>query len=167
MTRILTAVALLILTGCGGWGGYIHQSEKFKFEFIFPDGWEVWDKSDDRRDFLQAMLDGSQDAKIEVTALPTAPDISVNEVYPFFLEGSGDAAELQDFQIEERGMVPASNGEGRFIKVKWTGEKKDMRGYRALFLGNRYRLDVRAEMTEEEFLKYEQDMSKMIKHLKL
>ncbi len=161
------ALALLSIAGCSSWGGYIHDSAKFKFHFAFPEGWEVWDKSDDRRDFLMGVYKGNPDTKLEMTATPVAPDIETNELYPFFLDGSGDAGELQDFGIDDKGLVSASNGEGRFVTVRWKGEKFDMRGYRALFLGNRFKLEVRAEVPEEMFMEHEAELNRMIRELKL
>jgi len=164
---IALTLALLTITGCSSWGGYIHESSRYNFKFTFPVGWEIWDKSDDRRDFLTGTYKNLPDTKIDMTATPIAPDIEPTEIYPFFLEGSGDAAELLEFSIEDKGLVSASNGEGRFVKVKWKGEKVNMRGYRAIFLGNRFKLEVRAEMPEDKFSEQEAEFSRMIKELKL
>lgn len=158
---------LLLLAGCGGWGGYVHDSERFKFKLTFPDGWEVWDKSDDTVDFLQATYREKPETKIEVLAVRTAPDLEPNEIFPFFLGGSGDAVNLQDFAIEEKGTVSAQNGDGRFIKVRWTGEKLSMRGIRALFIGNRYRLSIVAEMSADDFPLQEAELMKMLRMLQL
>jgi len=163
---IIALVAISII-GCASWGGYIHDSARFKFQFTFPDGWEVWDKSDDRRDFLNGTFRGNTATKVEMIATPIAPDISPNELYPFFLDGSGDAGEFEEFSIDDKGIVSASNGEGRFVKVRWKGEKFNMRGYRALFIGNRYKLEVRAEMPEDVFPEQEPEFNKMVRAIKL
>ncbi len=163
----ILALALLTLAGCTSWGGYIHDSSRFKFQFTFPDGWEIWDKSDDRRDFLLGTFKGNTATKLEMTATPVAPDISPNELYPFFLDGSGDAGELEEFSIEDKGLVSASNGEGRFVRVHWKGEKTGMRGFRALFIGNRYKLEVRAEVPEDSYSEHEVEFNRMIRALKL
>lgn len=160
-------LVLLSIVGCTSWGGYIHDSSRYKFQFTFPDGWEVWDKSDDRRDFLNGTFKGNSNTKLEMTATPVAPDIEPNELYPFFLDGSGDAESLEEFSIDDKGLISASNGEGRFVKVRWKGEKSTMRGFRALFIGNRFKLEVRAEMPEDIFSEHEAEFNKMIKALKL
>lgn len=168
MNRILPILLLIpLVAGCTSWGGYIHESSRFNFTFTFPDGWEVWDKSDDRRDFLSGTYHSNQATKIEMIATPVAPDISPNELYPFFLDGSGDAESHEEFHIDDKGLVSASNGEGRFVKVRWKGEKVNMRGYRALFIGNRFKLEIRAEMPEDVFGEQELEFPKMVKALKL
>ncbi len=163
----LIALFLLLIIGCTSWGGYVHDSERYKFQFTFPENWEIWDKSDDRRDFLTGTYKGNTNTKMDMIATPVAPDISPNELYPFFLDGSGDAMSLEEFSVQDKGVISASNGEGRFVKVHWKGEKSGMRGFRALFIGNRFKLEVRAEMPEDIFPEQEVEFLKMIKALKL
>ncbi|MFH0765922.1 MAG: hypothetical protein V2A61_05830 [Calditrichota bacterium] len=158
---------ILFAAGCGGWGDYVYKSDRFKFKLTFPDKWEVMDRSDDKRDFLIAALPDIPDARIIVTALPVAPDISPNEIYPSFMEGKGDAAILMEFKITEKSTISAKNAEGRLIKVQWLGENTTMQGLRTIFLGNRFILEISAEMPQEQFLNHEIDLKKMIRLLEL
>lgn len=168
MLRILSSTLILLaLAGCDNWGDYQYESDKFKFKLTFPDGWEVWDKSDDARDFLSASITEKPDAKIELIATKTAPDISVNELYPSFESGGDDAYNLKEFTVEEKGTAKASNGEGRMIKVHWEGDKGNVKGIRFLFIGNRYQMTIRCQMAEDDYLTYEADFIKMVRRLQL
>lgn len=163
----LLSLSLLILFGCTSWGGYQHKSSRFKFTYTFPSGWEVWDKSDDRRDFLLANYKGDPKMSIEVIATPVAPDLSTNEVYPFFLEGSGDAGELNEFTIEDKGLMPTKNTEGRFLRAKWKVDQTYMRSYRGLFLGSRFKLEVKAVMNEDQMNEHEAELTRMFHEIDL
>jgi len=165
----LTAI---YLSGCGGWGDYVHKSDRFKFKIAFPVHWEVYDRSDNQIDYLEATLpDVSREARIVVRATPVAPDISPTEIYPMFLEGSGDAAILLEFVIEEKGTISSKTGDGRFIKISYLTEEHRIRGIRTLFLGGpvrgRYRLEVSMEMPADNFLDHEADFRKMISLMEL
>ncbi len=157
----------LSFIGCSSWGGYIHKSDKLPLKIIFPDKWEVFDRSDDRRDFLVATYPGSPESKIEVITTPTAPDIHPNEIYPTFQAGGGDQDDLLEFEVTDRGSVSCSNAEGRYIKVQWLGEKTRMKGYRALFIGNRYLLEIKISIPAEEFVNHELDLAKMMKFIEI
>ncbi len=165
--NIVLTMALLALAGCNRWGSYEFKSEKFSTKILFPDKWEVWDKSDDSRDFLVANYPNKPEAKIEVTSVHTAPDIETNEIYPTFESGGDDAVVLQDFGVDEKGTVSAANVEGRFIKVHWSGDKKNMRGYRAIFICNRYMLTLKADMVEDDYTQNEMDFLKMVRLMQL
>jgi len=168
MIRFLIAVTALILTtGCNNWGDYQYKSEKFNFSMTFPDKWEVWDKSDDARDFLVASIPDKPEAKIEVIVTKTAPDIHVNELYPTFESGGDDAATLQEFGVDEKKSISAANKEGRMIKVHWEGETKNMKGMRMLFLGDRFQMNIRIEMSEDDYVANELDFLKMAHRITL
>ena len=32
---ILGLTILFVISGCGGWGGYVHKSDRYDFKFIF------------------------------------------------------------------------------------------------------------------------------------
>jgi len=168
MKRLLFVFTILLATaGCDNWGDYQYKSEKFNFSMIFPDNWEVWDKSDDARDFLVASIPDKPEAKIEVIVTRTAPDIHVNELYPTFESGGDDPGTLQDFGVDEKKSVSAANGEGRMIKVHWSGETKNMKGIRFLFIGNRYQMNIRVEMAEDDYVANELDFLKMVHRIQL
>jgi len=168
MRRIaVVAAALLMLAGCDKWGDYKYESEKFKFKMTFPERWEVWDKSDDSRDYIVANLPDKPDSKIEVSVVRTAPDLHVNELYPTFESGGDDPSQLTEFGVDDKASVSAANGEGRMIKVHWTGERAKMKGIRFLFVGNRYVMNVRAEMSEDDFLTNEPEFLKMAHRIQL
>jgi hypothetical protein len=168
MRRLIIAfTVLIVLTGCSSWGDYEFQSDKFKFTVRFPDNWEVWDRSDDSQDLLVAALADKPEAKIVVTAIKSAPDLSPNEIYPTFEGGGNDAGVRKGFGVDGKGTISANNGEGRFIKVHWSGDKFNMRGFRALFIGNRFQLSINAEMKEDDYNLHEQDFLKMVRMLNL
>jgi len=164
---VVSFIAAMLIAGCARWGGYVHNSEKLPLKIIFPEKWDVFDRSDDRRDFLVASYPGSPDTKIEVTTTPTAPDIHPNEIYPTFQAGGGDQDDLLEFEVTDRGSVSCSNAEGRYIKVQWLGEKSRMRGYRALFLGNRYLLEIRISITADDYITHELELAKMMKYIEI
>ncbi|HHE46400.1 MAG TPA: hypothetical protein ENL08_01685 [Bacteroidetes bacterium] len=159
----IVLVVALLLQGCSSWGDYSFKSDRFKFKITFPERWEIWDRSDDRNDYLVASLpDDIRDASITVRATPTAPDIGTDEVYPSFLEGDGDAAILPKFEVLERGSISCKNREGRQIIYTYVAEKHRMKGIRTLFIGLRYILRVGMEMPEDNFDDYVLDFRKMI-----
>lgn len=158
----------LLFSGCGGWGDYVHKSDRFKFKFTFPQKWEVWDRSDDERDYLVAsLLDGPREAKIVVIADPVAPDISPNEIYPSFMDGGGDGAILTEFSVEGKGAISCKNGEGRYVRVSYLTEEYRINGMRVLFLGNRFKLQIDVEMPADDFVMHETEFFKMISLMEL
>lgn len=160
---IITMLLFSFLVSCGGWGDYEFKSERFKFKMSFPDKWEVWDRSDDRRDFLVANLVNLPGSEISLVATPVAPDISPHEIYPSFLEGDGDYAIFKDFLIENQGTISAKNAEGRFINVQYENADDELlKSLRAIFLGNRFILEIRATVPEDQFLVYEPEFKRMI-----
>jgi len=164
--NLIIGVGLLV--GCGGWGGYKHKSEKFSsLRVTFPDKWEVWDRSDDTRDFLVATMDGVPDAQITIIADPAAPDLHPTELYPTFETGGSDRQDLPEFSVEEKGTVSVANAEGRFIKVEWLGEKSRMKGYRALFVGHRFVLNVRIALSVDDFTVHELEIMRMMKNIEI
>lgn len=131
-------------------------------------GWEVWDRSDDSGDYLVASLpDENPDAKITLKSRKVAPDISPNEIYPTFLDGSGDGSVLMEFQIEEKGTISAKNGDGRMIVISYLGEKHRMKGIRTIFLGMRYIVEITYEIPADNYLDHVSDFRKMISLLEL
>jgi len=164
---IFAVILLIMLTGCDNWGDYQYSSEKFKFKITFPDKWEVWDKSDDARDFLQGSIPSKPESKIELIAIRTAPDLHVNELYPTFESGGDDAFEKNEFAVDEKGTFSASNGEGRFIKAHWEDDKGVIRCMNFLFVGNRYQMNINCVMREEDYMTNEADFVKMVRRLQL
>ncbi len=156
---------LLLLSGCGGWGGYVYKSDRFKLKVVFPSKWEVWDRSDDTSDYLVATIpDDIPEARIKLIVRPVAMDLSPNELYPTFLEGGGDAAFLPDFSVKGRGTISAKNGEGRHILISYLTEEHRIKGMRAIFPvpDKRYVLEIEMSMPEEDYIAYESDFKKMI-----
>jgi len=163
MKRFGTGILIILFgAGCGGWGDYVYKSDRFKYKLTFPVKWEVMDRSDEKRDFLLANLPDIPDSRISVLATPVAPDISPNEIYPPFMDGNGDRAILTEFRILERGTIPAKDKEGRFIKVQWLGENATMQGLRTIFMADRFIIEIRAEMPQDNFPSHEGDLKKMI-----
>jgi len=164
MASLLMAVAIV---GCGRWGGFSYRSDHFKFKVTFPDNWEVWDRSSDANDFLVGTQpDAVPKGEIVVRAVPVAPDISPNEIYPSFLDGS-DYADRLNFAIEDRGSIACSNSEGRFIRYHYQQGDERIRGMKVVFLGNRVLIEVSMEMPEDAFITNESDFNKMIKLMEL
>jgi len=163
MKRLLIGfIVLAALSSCGGWGGYVHKSDRFKFKFVFPVNWEVWDRSDDNRDYLVANLPDVKESEITLLTTPVSPDLSPHEIYPLFLDGGKDGAFLQDFEVVEQGTIRAKNIEGRMILIKFTKDRAPIRGLRAMFLGNRFTLEIHTTMPEDQFVVHEADFRKMI-----
>ena len=159
-------LALLYLTGCGSWGDFTYKSDRFKYKVTFPEKWEVWDRSDDSADFLVGSLPESPKAVILVKTHTVAPDLSPQEIYPSFMDGSEYAGKLE-FKIEDKGAISCKNAEGRFVKFGYLGEEQKMRGIRALFLGERYIMEITMEMPEDDFLVHEMDFNMMIHLIEL
>lgn len=159
---ITFGLVIIILVSCGGWGGYIHKSDRFKYHLAFPIGWEVWDRSDDSRDILVGSIESSPDAEIQVTAIPVAPDLNPHEVYTTFLEGGQDVAVFDNFRVTSQGTVHAKNAEGRSIQVEYDKSGQSMKGFRTKFLGNRFTLEISTSAPAEEFILLEPDFKKMI-----
>ncbi len=164
---LIGLIALLYLTGCGGWGDYSYRSDRFKYKVTFPQKWEVWDRSDDSADFLVGSLpDDAPEAEIVVKAHSVAPDLSPHEIYPSFMDGS-EYADRLEFRIEDKGAISCRNGEGRFIKFDYLGEESRMRGMRVLFIGDRFIMEVTMEMPEEDFIAREVNFTKMVHLIEL
>ena len=168
MRRILLSLTVLTLfVGCGRNNGFKHKSDRFHFKIAFPANWEVWDRSSDSQDYLVGSLpDQVPNAEIAVKAVPVAPDISPNEIYPSFLDGS-DYADRNEFNVEDKGSISCSNSEGRFIKYRYLGDKAKMRGIKVMFIGNRMLLEIYMEMPEDAFITHELDFNRMIKTMEL
>ncbi|MFN3821102.1 MAG: hypothetical protein ACK4OO_02110 [bacterium] len=155
-------------SGCQRWGGYVHNSENFSLKVIFPPRWEVIDRSDDHQDLLEAYRSDIEKAKIVIHARPTAPDIQPNEIYPPFQAGDGDQFTLDEFEVDQRGSIKCANGEGRYITAEWLGpDKKRRKDYRAIFIGEKYLIKVKATLLLEDYPLNENDIIKMIQKLKL
>lgn len=150
---------ILLIAGCGGWGDYQHKSDRFDFFVAFPDNWEVWDRSDDRRDFLVATLPSLPDAEISVIATPVAPDISPNELYL--------KLKATDEDVVDQGMISCKNVEGRFITTRTRVEDQPMRSLRTLFLGDRFILEVNLVSREGDFTTREVEFKRMLKYMVL
>jgi len=164
---VISLLALALLGGCGKWGGFSYKSDRFKFKTTFPDYWEVWDRSSDASDFLVGTLpDAVPGGEIIVRAIPVAPDISPNEIYPSFLDGS-DYGDRLEFAIEDRGTISCSNSDGRFIKYHYRKDNEKRRGMKVIFLGNRVIIEVSMEMPEDAFIMHESDFTKMIHLMEL
>ncbi|NQU06047.1 MAG: hypothetical protein HQ568_08140, partial [Calditrichaeota bacterium] len=137
---LICLTAIIFISGCGGWGDYQFKSDRFKFDVAFPEKWEVWDRSDDRRDYLVASLpDGPREARIILTAESLAPDVSSNEIYPSFMNGGGDASIYEDFEVASKGTMKCKNSEGRYIKVTYLTENERIKGIRSIFLGFKFK----------------------------
>lgn len=156
------------LSGCHRWGGYVHHSENFSLKVTFPPRWEVIDRSDDHQDLLEAFRPDVEEAKIIIHARPTAPDIHPNEIYPPFQAGDGDQFALDEFEVDRRGSIKCANGEGRYITAEWLGaDKKRRKDYRAIFIGDKYLIKLKATFRLEDYPLNESDIIKMIQKLKL
>ena len=157
--------ALLLLSGCSSWGDYVHKSSNFDIKVVFPDKWKVRDRSDSKTDRLEATIpDDVPEARIVVTAKSMAPDIHVNEIYPMFMEGGGDVSYLLEFEIIDKGMIPAKKGEGRFIIYTYLPpEGERIQGMRVLLLGFRVQVNVEMEMPKSSFDRYEREFREMIR----
>ena len=163
----MSIILLAVLTGCGGWGGYVYESDHFDFKFVFPPHWEVMDRSTDTNDFLEASLLNVRGSEITVFSRPVSPDLSPHEIYPQFLEGGKDASYLKDFTVENQGTIHAKNGEGRFIIATFEKDDIPSRSLRAMFMGNRFTLEVHATMPKDQFITTEAEFRKMIAHLEI
>ncbi len=150
---------LFVIAGCGGYGDYKHKSDRFDFSITFPDKWEVWDRSDDRRDFLVATLPSLPDAEIVVIATPVAPDISPNEIYL--------KLKATDERIIEEGMISCKNTEGRFIITGDRVENQPMKSINTLFLGERFMLEISLIAREGDFTNSEAEFRRMIRYMEL
>lgn len=155
------------MVSCGGWGGYVHKSDRFKYILAFPVGWEVWDRSDDSRDLLVGSVTSNPNVEIIVSAIPVAPDLNPHEVYTTFLEGGQDVAVYDEFIVASQGTVHAKNAEGRSIQVEYDKNRQSMRGFRVKFLGNRFTLEIQASAPADEFVLFEPEFKKMISVLEL
>ena len=156
------------LTGCNGWGDYYFESDRFDINVTFPHKWEVFDRSDDLHDFLEARIPEIDPyAIITVRAQSMAPDINANEIYPMFMEGSGDVAILNEFRITEKGMIPSKKAEGRFISYTYLTDKHRINGMRVLLLGFRVKVNVEMEMPEDNFHKHEREFREMIRNIEV
>ncbi len=161
-------IAVVLLSGCGGWGDYVHKSDRFKFKVVFPQKWEIWDRSNDRDDHLVASLPYDiPEAHITVRATPSAPDISANEIYPTFMDGGGDGAILPEFVIENKEAISCKNREGRQITYTYLTERHRMKGIRTLFIGTRFILRVDMEMPADNFADHEVEFRKMVSLMEL
>ena len=158
---------MLVLAGCDNWGDYKYNSEKFKFSMTFPSNWEVWDKSDDSRDYLEAGMADKPEAKITVSVTRSAPDLNPNELYPTFESGGDDAFQQTEFGVDYKGTATAANGEGRLLKVHWKTDKFKMRAIRFLFVGNRFQMNINCQMNEDDYLTHEADFIKMVRRIQL
>lgn len=155
--------AVILLSGCGGWGDYQFKSDRFKYDAAFPEKWEVWDRSDDRRDYLVASLpDGPPEAKIILIAEPLAPDVNANEIYPSFMSGGSDAAIYEGFEVTGKGTMKCKNTEGRYIRVTYLTENERIKGIRSIFLGFKFKLLISMETTEDNFVLHEHEFFKMV-----
>lgn len=162
MKRILPFILLaFMLVSCGEWGGYKHKSEAFKFNFVFPPNWDVMDRSDENRDLLTAELPEVPGSKIVVSSRGVAADVSPNEIYPYFMQGGGSASTLNQFRILDRGTISGKNVEGRFIRFQYLGEPGEVECMRAIFLGNRFIVEINAEVPKEVFVDQEPNFRKM------
>ena len=160
-------ILMLLLSGCGGWGDYVYKSDRFKYKITFPKGWEVWDRSTEQEDYLDAEYPDIPEARITVMASASAPDISPNELYPSFMDGGGDATILTEFAISDKGAISSKNREGRQITYTYLTEKHRINGMRVLFIGNRYIIRVKMEMPVDSFVDHEAEFHKMISMLEL
>lgn len=161
--------ALLLLSGCSSWGDYVHKSSNFDLKVIFPDKWEVRDRSDSKFDRLEATIpDDVPEARISVSAKPMAPDIHVNEIYPMFMDGGGDASYLFEFEIIDKGMISAKKSEGRFIIYTYLPpEGERIQGMRVLLLGFRIQVNLKMEMPKDSFNRYEREFREMIRYVEV
>jgi len=155
-------LAIILLQSCGGWGGYIHKSDRFKYVMAFPIGWEVWDRSDDSRDIIVASNTNNPNSEITVLAIPVAPDLNPHEVYTTFLEGGQDVALYEEFRVGVQGTVHAKNAEGRSLHVEYEKGGQKMKGFRTKFLGFRFTLEIQASAPEDDFVLLEPEFRKMI-----
>lgn len=156
--------AAMIFAGCGGWGGYIHKSDRFGFKFTFPVGWEVFNRSDDARDRLIGTIPEYEKSEIEIVADKVAPDISPSEIYPSFNAWEVDA---EEFRVEDRGTMACKNAEGRYFTYSYRTEEGYMQGMRVIFLGNRFILRIYIEMFQDEYLLNEIEFRRMIRFIEL
>ncbi|MCF7810728.1 hypothetical protein K9N50_07035 [bacterium] len=160
---LICLASIIFLSGCGSWGDYQFKSDRFQFKASFPEKWEVWDRSDDRRDYLVASLpDGPPEAKIVLIAEPMAPDVNANEIYPTFMDGGGDASVLTEFKVIGKGTMKSANSEGRYIKVTYLTDKHRIKGIRSIFLGFKFKLTISMETTEDDYILHEHDFYKMV-----
>jgi len=161
--------ALLLLSGCSSWGDYVHKSSNFDMKVIFPEKWKVRDRSDSKFDRLEATIPYDvPTARISVNAKPMAPDIHVNEIYPMFMEGGGDASYLFEFEIIDRGMISSKKCEGRFIIYTYLPpEGERIQGMRVLLLGFRIQVNVKMEMPKDSFNEYEREFREMIRNIEV
>lgn len=158
---------LFLISGCGSWGDYVHKSDRFKYKITFPKGWEVWDRSTEQEDYLDAEYPEIPKALLTVRASASAPDISPSELYPSFMDGGGDAAILTEFAITEKGTISSKNREGRQITYSYLTEEDRIKGMRALFIGNRFIIRIKMEMPVDNFEDHEAEFQKMISMLEL
>lgn len=164
MKRLIAFLVLLLyISGCGGWGGYVFKSEQFKYKFTFPPKWEVIDRSDATGDHLVGNLPDDNFAEIMLTAVPVSPDVSPQEIYLRFSDGGDDATLHFDFEVLETGTINAKNLEGRFILVQYQKNQETMRGIRAKFLSNRFTLEAKADVLEDQYPLQEAVLKKMIR----
>lgn len=152
-------IFLFGFTGCSGWGGYQYKSDRYKYRLAFPVGWEVWDRSDDRRDFLVGTHLDLDDAEIRTISTPVAPDLSPQEIYLRLSSTEG--------QVIEQGTISCRNSEGRFVSTRLKIDERTIRIIKAIFLGNRFTLEIEAIMFEEDFLGHEEDVRKMINMIEI
>ncbi len=152
-------ITIVALSGCSGWGDYQHKSDRFKFRASFPSGWEVWDRSDDRRDFLVAINPKIEHAEIQLIAEPVAPDLSPREIYLKLTS--------TDLEIIDKGMISCKDAEGRYIIITDKVDEVTMKGMRTLFLGNRFTLEVGVMMRAEDFDEFEPVFRRMIREIEL
>jgi len=155
-------VLVILLSGCGGWGGYEYKSDLFEYKFVFPNVWEVMDRGDSKSDHLIAHLPDNYNAEIKVDALPVSPDLRANEIYLRFMDGGDDASIYMDFEVVNQGTISAKNLEGRYITVKFLKDGEPMQGIRAKFLGFKYTLEVKATVPEDDYILRETEFRKMI-----
>ncbi len=165
MKRLIICSIAVFLISCGGWGGYHYESDRFDYEISFPGGWEVWDKSDTRQEYLIGTHPEIKDAEITVLAVPVSPDLSPHEIYPIFLEGGRDAALKKDFMVEEQSTIHAKNGEGRYIVASYMKDLVKMMSFRTKFLGNRFTLETNATMPEDDYMLHLLELKEMIREI--